>query len=274
MSRLFRQHNRIGLRTLILVALSIVLMIFSRHFVRFQEITHRVSSVIASPFQIAVDKPMEFMQRVNQSMTLQKNLVHQNEELRVKVLMLQMHLQKMLSLEKENKQLRQLLESSAKVSGHVAIARLLSVAMDPNQQRVMINKGSREKVFRGQPVLDAYGVMGQVINVDSSVSKILLITDKESALPVEDYRTGMRAIAEGQGVSGQLVLINVPDDNHIQVGDLFVTSGMGKGFPGGYPVGMVSLVAHGKNSSNEKIYLTPIAHIDQSNQVLLVWPRP
>lgn len=272
MKRMFQRSNRIGLRTLILIILSFVLVILSRHFSRFQDIQNHFSADIAMPFQIAVDAPARLMRKLNESITLKKNLIHQNEELRIQVLLLQSHLQKMLSLKKENGQLRQLLESTAKVSGHVAVARLLSVAMDPNQQRVIINKGSLEKVFQGQPVLDAFGVMGQVISVSPSTSKILLITDKESAVPVEDYRTGMRAIAEGLGISGRLILLNVPDDNHIQAGDLFVTSGMGKDFPGGYPVGMVSKILHNKNLSDEKIYLTPIAHIDQSEQVLLVWP--
>lgn len=269
---MFQQGARIGLRTVILLVISIAFIVFSNRVAFVQNAKQRFSFLIAYPVQIVVDAPIRFFHTLNEGITLKKNLIHQNEALRVRVILLQSHLQKMLSLEKENAELRQLLQSTSKVSGHVAVARLLSVSLDPNQQEVIVNKGSKQQVYQGQPVLDAFGVMGQVVSVSPSASKILLITDKESAVPVEDYRSGLRAIAEGLGTSGQLLLLNVPEQNDIQTGDLFVTSGLGLCFPGGYPVGMVSKIIQDKNADAEKIYLTPIAHIDQTEQVLLVWP--
>ena len=147
----------------------------------------------------------------------------------------------------------------------MVVARLLSVELDPHLQQVVLDRGSEQHTYVGQPVLDAFGVMGQVIDVGSLTSNVLLITDKQSAVPVEDYRNGARAVAVGLGVSGRLKLINVPLKNQIQAGDLFVTSGLGLRYPVGYPVGVVESI--------NPLLLTPTAHLDETQQVLLAWPN-
>ncbi|HLB56636.1 MAG TPA: rod shape-determining protein MreC [Coxiellaceae bacterium] len=270
---MFHTGSGPGLRAFIFLILSIALLITDQRSVAFHSFRTRVSSTVAYPFEWLVDAPIRFTQWVNESVTTQNHLLHENEELKVRQILLQSRLQKLLSLEKENAQLRQLLQSTAEISGKVAVARLLAVSLDPNLQQVVLNKGSDAKVYRGQPVLDAFGVMGQVIAVGALTSKILLITDKQSAVPVEDYRTGMRALAVGMGTSGQLKLMDVPNQNNIQPGDLFVTSGLGLCYPIGYPVGVVTKLAHRKNNLSEKIILSPTAHLDQTEQVLLAWPN-
>ncbi|OGT44136.1 MAG: rod shape-determining protein MreC [Gammaproteobacteria bacterium RIFCSPHIGHO2_12_FULL_40_19] len=271
--RLFYRGSGPGLRALIFLVLSIALITVDQRSAAFHNFRMRFSSTVAYPFELIVDSPMRFVHWLNASVTSQRHLLHENEELRVREILLQSRLQKLLSLEEENAHLRQLLQSTAEISGRVEVARLLAVALDPNLQQVVLNKGTNDQVYQGQPVLDAFGVMGQVIGVGPLTSKILLITDKLSAVPVEDYRNGVRAIAVGLGASGQLALMNVPDENDIQSGDLFVTSGLGLCYPVGYPVGMVSKIQHVNDSGAEKILLMPMAHLDQTEQVLLAWPN-
>lgn len=261
------------MRAFIFLLLSIALIFIDQRFTAFHNFRMRVSSTVAYPFELIVDSPVRFVHWLNASVTTQHHLVRENEELRVREILLQSRLQKLLSLEEENAHLRQLLQSTAEISGRVKVARLLAVALDPNLQQVVLNKGSNDGVYQGQPVLDAFGVMGQVIGVGPLTSKILLITDKLSAVPVEDYRNGVRAIAMGLGASGQLVLMNVPNESDIQSGDLFVTSGLDLCYPVGYPVGVVSKIQHGNDSSTEKILLKPMAHLDRTEQVLLAWPN-
>lgn len=232
----------------------------------------RVSAVVAYPFQWAVDAPIRFFNWMTLGMTMQSNLIHENESLRVQLILLQARLQKLLTLEQQNAELRQLLQSTSQVSGQLSIARILGVSLNPNLQEVVLSKGEKDHVFLGQPVFDAHGVMGQVVGVSALTSRVLLITDPQSAVPVQDYRNGMRAIAVGEGPSGQLKLINVPDVNNVQSGDLFVTSGLGLHYPTGYPVGMVSRITHSSDSLAAKIYLSPMAHVTQATEVLLLWP--
>lgn len=260
------------MRAFVFLAISIALISFDQRSVVFHSFRMRLSSMVAYPFQCMVDAPARFVHWLNESVTSQQHLVDENAELRVQKILLQSRLQKLLMLEKENAQLRQLLQSTTQISGRVAVARLLAVALDPNLQEVVVNKGSNDHVYQGQPVLDASGVMGQVVGVGALTSKILLITDQQSAVPVEDYRNGMRAIAVGLGTSGRLVLMNVPDENDIQVGDLFVTSGLGLCYPIGYPVGTVTKIQNANNNLETKIILSPTAHLNQTEQVLMAWP--
>lgn len=232
----------------------------------------RLSSLIAYPFQWTVDAPVRFFNWVTLGITTQRDLIRENDSLRVEQILLQARLQKLLTLEKENAELRQLLQSTSQVSGKVTIARLLAVSLNPNLQEVILNKGEKDRVTLGQPVFDAHGVMGQIVGVGSLTSRVLLVTDPQSAVPVQDYRNGMRAIAVGMGSSGQLTLINVPDINDIQPGDLFVTSGLGLHYPSGYPVGMVSKIQHADGNLSTKVLLSPMAHVTQTEQVLLAWP--
>jgi len=168
--------------------------------------------------------------------------------------------------------LRKLLQSTSEISGRVVVAQLLAVSLDPRLQQVILDRGSHIKVYNGQPVLDAFGVMGQVVDVGPLTSKVLLLTDTRSAVPVQDYRNGLRAIAVGQGITGKLNLINVTNATNIKQGDLFVTSGLGLHYPVGYPVGVVSAIQKTPSQQFTQISLVPSAHLDQTQQVLLVWP--
>lgn len=269
---MFDQGSGPGLRAFIFLIFSLALIVLDQRSVFFHSFRTRFSASVAYPFQSMVDSPIRFMNWLNAGVTRQDHLVHENEELRVREILLESRLQKLLALEKENAQLRQLLKSTSDISGRVSVARLLAVSLDPNLQEVVLNKGAKDKVYQGQPVLDGFGVMGQVVGVGPFTSKVLLITDKQSAVPVEDYRDGTRAIAVGTGVAGQLALINTPDMSDIQDGDLFVTSGLGLCYPIGYPVGTVTKIEHAHNAPVEKVLLTPAAHLNQTEQVLLAWP--
>lgn len=269
---MFRKGSSLGLRTCIFLILSAALIILDQRSDVFHAERMQLSSAAAYPFQQMVDMPIRFLSWVSDSMSTQDHLVHENEELRVREILLQSRLQKLLVLEKENAQLRQLLQSTSQIAGRVAVARILAVALDPNIQQVVLDKGVKDQVYLNQPVLDGSGIIGQVIGMGAQTSRVLLVTDKQSAVPVEDYRNGIRAIAVGTGVSGQLMLINIPDTSDVQIGDLFVTSGLDLHYPVGYPVGVVAKIEPQGNEPVKKIMLSPMAHLNQAEQVLLAWP--
>jgi len=190
----------------------------------------------------------------------------------MQIVSLQTDLQKLSALENENVELRELLRTTLKTNTRSHVARLLAVSLDPNIQQMVIDQGSLQQVTAGQPVLDAHGVIGRVIDVGPMSSKVLLITDTRSAIPVLDIRSQERAVAIGLGSTGQLQLINVPNLNQIQVGDSFVTSGLDGRYPSGYPVGVVASIQDNKDSHARDIILSPTARIDQAKYVLLMVP--
>lgn len=261
-----------GLRFCVCVVLSIALMTFDHSMPFFQRFRSHLS-VIVLPIQYAVNAPIQWTHSLVSRVTTQHQLLSDNARLRAHELLLESRLQKLLALERENAQLRELLKSAQYVGGNrVLVAQLLALDLDPLVKRIILDKGKKDKVYAGQPVLDAYGVMGQIVQVAPFTSKLMLVTDSKSAVPVQDYRNGFRAMAVGIGESNTLDLVDVPDTADIKVGDLFVSSGLGLRYPVGYPVGVVSSVTHVPGQRFAKIELSPSAHLDQTQQVLLVWP--
>jgi len=268
---IFKSSPFPGIRALLCIVFAIALMLLDTKAVFFKKVRSDLS-VAVLPIQYLVDVPIKTVHWILNSVTSQQELLADNARLRAHELLLQSKLQKLLALERENAQLRELLKSTSHVGGHVVVAQLLAVDLDPNLQQIIIDKGRHNRVYSGQPVLDAYGVIGQVVNIGPLTSKVMLVTDPKSAVPVQDYRNGVRAIAVGQGSSAKLTLINVPDTSDIRKGDLFVTSGLGLRFPIGYPVGVVSESIHTPGKRFATVELNPSAHIDRTQQVLLAWP--
>ncbi len=237
-----------------------------------EQLRSRVSLAF-TPLLTAVNAPFDFFDKLAKNLEARKTLLNENQTLQAQVLILQGELQKLKSLQAENKTLRGLLQSTAQ-SHHVKLmlASVMAIQVSPFHQEIMLDKGSRDNVFVGQAVLDAHGVMGQVIDVSLYNSRVLLLTDPQSGVPVQDNRTGLHGILMGGGNSGFLQWVNVPPTADIKVGDELVTSGLGGHYPVGYPVGTVSNINRHTDDQFLDIQITPSAKMDSSVQVLLVWP--
>ena len=160
-------------------------MIFDHRTVYFVKARAVISAVIV-PLQYVVDWPIEFVDWIGTSFTTHQTLLAENTSLHVQQLLLKARLQKLLSLEKENNQLRALLASSPHVSSDkILVAQVLAVDADPFMHQIIIDRGSKNAVYLGQPVLDASGVLGQVVKVGYYTSQVMLLSDSRSAIPIE-----------------------------------------------------------------------------------------
>lgn len=230
-------------------------------------------SVFVYPVQYVVNLPVTFFRWTEESLVTHNFLVEENERLRKERLVLNSKLQKFEILESENERLRKLLESSFKLNDRVLIAELLAVDMQPFRHTVVINKGKREGAYDGQPIVDANGIMGQIVHVGPFSSTVLLITDPTHSIPVQINRNGLRAIAVGTGQRQSLQLEYLPNNADVRMGDLIVSSGLGSRFPSGYPVGVVTDIKLDPAEPFAKVIVAPSAKLDQSREVLLVWPN-
>lgn len=246
-------------------------MVFDRQAPYFSKIRSQMMVAIY-PLQTLIDQPVRFFLWLQNSISTQQEVLTENAQLRARQLLLQAKLQRLLVIERENLQLRELLNSSSHLTGKVVVAQLLAVDLDPLNREVTVDKGSREGVFVGQPVLDAYGVMGQVIEVGPFSSRVLLINDGRSAIPVQNNRNGLRSVAAGTNFTDRLMLLNMPITSDILKGDLFVTSGLGGKFPFGYPIGRVVSIEQRSGGRFANIMLEPSAHVSSSRLVMLIWP--
>lgn len=268
---IFYRSRFVGLQAFFLVLFAALLMFFDHCFSPFHRFRQDLNVVIL-PIQVFVNTPIKWMHWLGTSVTAQQHLLEENARLEAHDLLLQSKLQKLMALEHENAQLKGLLKSKARIAGRVKVAQLLAVGLDPVVQQVVLDKGYRDHVYVTQPVFDAYGVMGQVVDVGLLTSKILLLTDSRFAIPVKNEVNGFRTIAVGTGTSHRLSLLYVSDKNKVKRGDLFVTSGLGLHFPVGYPVGVVSNVKEIPGERFVEVTLIPSAHLDRTQQVILIWP--
>ena len=231
-----------------------------------------VLTTLVYPLQYVVNLPVQAGHWMSETFTTRKMLLEENRQLREEHLLLKSKLQRFSVLQEENRRLHELLDSSIRIGERVLVAELIAVELEPFRRKIVINKGQRDGVFDGQPVVDSGGVMGQVIHVAPFSSTVLLITDPAHALPVQVNRNGLRTIAVGTGQNNMLLLEHLPTSADIKLGDLIVSSGLGHRFPRGYPVGTVEKIELEPGEPFANVMVTPSANLDQSQEVLLVWP--
>lgn len=271
-SRLFAKGKHSSLGFVFALAISLAFMIADYHY-RYLDNVRSGFSLLVAPIQYAVDYPVRVIGWVRSLVSAKKDLIDDNMQLRYQQMMLEAQLQKLLVIRNENSQLKELLLTSSNANTRAMAAEILAVDTSISRQLLVLNKGKRDGVFSGQPVLDAKGVMGQIIDVGSMTSTVLLISDSKNAVPVQNNRTGERAILVGTNNISQLSLINLPKSSAISKGDLLVTSGLGRRYPEGYPVGRVDEVKNIPGEEFIKVLVSPVALLNRNRLVLLIWPE-
>ena len=212
------------------------------------------------------------------------DLLEENEQLQEDLLVAQRELQLLESLASENSRLLALNEATGGIDGEVLPAEIINVSADLYSQRVLINKGQSDGVFIGQPLLDANGLMGQVVEVLPFTSWALLITDPQHVTPVEVNRNGERALARGsRAMANELELQFVTQTQDMQAGDRLVSSGMGQVYPKNYPVAEIISFYADPGLDFATVRARPLAEmastrhgmlVFQSEESLPIEPRP
>jgi rod shape-determining protein MreC len=254
----------------VLTVLSVALMVVDARFTLLKPVRSQMSLLLMQSYWIT-DLPQRLYQGVASQFGSRTELIAENEKLKTEALLLQGRLQKLAALTEQNVRLRELLNSSTLVNEKVEVAELIGVDPNPFTHRILINKGERDGVSLGQPVLDARGLMGQVVELMPYTARVLLLTDSTHSIPVQVNRNGLRAIASGTGNPERLELRHVADTADIKEGDLLVSSGLGQRFPAGYPVAMVKEVIHDSGQPFAIVRAVPTAALNRSRYVLLVF---
>ncbi|WP_339899729.1 rod shape-determining protein MreC [uncultured Gilvimarinus sp.] len=254
-----------------LIALALVLISL---YTDWLDPVRRELSTLAKPFYQITDVPRRISDWSDETFVSRAALVQEKERLASELLIHQRKLQQMAALAAENVRLRQLLNATEILEDDVLVAELIGVSPNPLSHTLVLNRGSDDGVSVGQPVLDAKGLMGQVIEVGPDSARVLLLTDPSHALPVQVNRNGIRTIAEGTGSLDSLTLRHVSNTTDIRVGDLLVSSGLGQRFPAGYPVAVVEKIERDPGQPFAQISARPMAQMDRTRNVLLVFEAP
>jgi rod shape-determining protein MreC len=270
MQTLFLRGPSATVRMAVLVIASITLMTVDHRWHSLELVRSALSSVIY-PLQYTIDLPIQLFYWADDALSSQKTLLEKNREFEERHLENRVQLQKLDIIEKENDRLRKLLSAIPKTTERLLVSEIINVDVDPYRQLIILNKGSNNEAYQGQPIIDAQGIMGQIIHVGPLSSTAMLITDASHAIPVQVNRTGLRSIAFGSGKIDQLNLRHLPHSVDIKVGDLLITSGLGGTFPPNFPVAIVSKVERTAGEQFSLIEAKPHAQLEKSREVLLVW---
>jgi len=259
-------------RVMVLVALSLAMMLIDHRTQQFEKFRNILQTVVY-PVMFISTIPREMIRGVTGSMEMSSNLQTDNESLRQENLLLHSRLEKLHSLEADNRRLKRLLGQSDQIAEHVLLAELVEVSLEPYTQKISLNKGSSDDVYVGQPVINGDGVIGQVVHTSQFQSTVTLLTDPGSAIPVMVMRNGLRGVLFGTGVRNKLAMPYLTADADIRIGDLLISSGMGGRFPTGYPVATVTEVRQDPSDEFLTINTLPVTQLDHGREVLLIWPE-
>ncbi len=255
-------------RLALAILLSVTLLVSND---RLEPARQSISSVL-SPLQYVANVPGALLDWFAEAIATRNMLQQQNAELLRQQLLMSERLQRFEHLRQENERLRALLGSPVHMDAKKVVAEVMEVASDPFRHYVVLDHGKQSGVYVGQPVVDARGVVGQVVEVNALTSRVLLISDATHAIPVRVTRNDVRLIAQGTGELDELELRHVAKSTDLRIGDLLVSSGLGNRFPEGYPVARILRVEKDDGQSYAKVVAQPLAALDRIRYLLLIWP--
>ncbi len=169
----------------------------------------------------------------------------------------------------ENTRLRKLLSFKKNLSYHILPSEI--IGRDPSSwfKSIIIDKGSTAGVSAGCGVITPNGIVGKIISVSASSSKVLLISDVNSAVDVLIKRSRKRGILEGYG-ENSCRLSYVLKNEDIKKDDIIVTSGINNIYPKGLLVGSVAALHNNKSGFFQFVEIKPTVDFSKLNEVLIV----
>jgi len=261
----------LGARFFFLAVLSITVMVLDQRG-GYLDTARLWMGATLHPLNAVVDAPYSLWDWLTGSFADRARLRDENAELSEALRLARTRLLRYESLIEENRRLRELRAASQGTGERTLIAEIVHVTVDAFRHRVRINKGADDGLYESQPVLDAFGVVGQVARLDKFTAQLILITDAEHATPVQINRNGIRTIAMGTGDVDNLSLPFITVESDIKPGDLLVSSGLDGIFPAGYPVASVTKVERDPADTFATVEAKPLAQLDRDREVLLLWP--
>lgn len=269
MNPIFNQGTSPAHRLILVLCCSVALIFFDHKMASFETARGYLQSLV-SPLQYMANAPKQLLTWASENIVIRQQLMEENQNFRENELFFHEQVMQLNIVRQENARLRSLLSSPVRGEIKKMFAEILSVDSDPYSHQVLINRGATDGVYEGQPVLDEKGIVGQILHVGVSSSRVLLISDISHAIPVRIQRNGLRLIASGSGQIDRLIHNFVPHSADVQEGDLLVTSGLGGKYPEGYPVSRVVLVRTDESREFATIYSEPVAQIDRLRYMLLL----
>ncbi|WP_034917381.1 MULTISPECIES: rod shape-determining protein MreC [Erwinia] len=270
MKPIFSRGPSLQLRLFLAVLVAVGVIIADSRMGAFTQIRTYMDTAV-SPFYFLANGPRQILDSVSETLASRQQLELENKALQRELMIKNSELLMLGQFKQENARLRELLGSPLRQDEQKMVTQVISAGTDPYTDQVVIDKGSVNGVYEGQPVISDKGVVGQVVAVGKITSRVMLICDSSHALPIQVLRNDIRVIAAGNGCSEELQLEHLAGNIDIRPGDVLVTSGLGGRFPEGYPVGVVSSVKVDTQRAYTVIQARPTAGLQRLRYLLLLW---
>ncbi|CAK9883658.1 MAG: Cell shape-determining protein MreC [Candidatus Erwinia impunctatus] len=270
MKPIFSRGPSLQLRLILAVLVAVVIIVADSRLGAFSRIRAYMDTAV-SPFYFLANGPRQLLDSVSETFTSRQQLEQANKTLQRELLIKNSELLLLGQYRQENIRLRELLGSPLRQDEHKMITQVISTGTDPYSDQVVIDKGSVNGVYEGQPIISDKGIVGQVVAVGQITSRVMLICDSSHALPIQVLRNDIRVIAAGNGCKDDLQLEHLPANIDIRPGDVLVSSGIGGRFPEGYPVGVVSTVRQDTQRAYTVIQARPTVDLHRLRYLLLLW---
>ncbi|MDB5852137.1 MAG: mreC [Herminiimonas sp.] len=276
---LFKQGASARVKVIVFAFIAICLLIVDAR-LRTLSTIRQVVGVGLYPLQVAALMPRDALYSVGGYFTSVSRLENENRKLRGQQVQNAQMLQQGQQLLAENAQLRKLLSAGERLPVKSVMSEIMYDTRDAFTRKIVLDRGSRNAIALGQPVIDDVGVVGQVTRVFPFTSEVTLLTDKDHAISVQVLRSGLRSVAYGRGQSGVLDLRFMAANADIRKGDILVTSGIDGVYPPGLAVATVTQVENKSSDAFAHIVCQPTAGIDRNKQLLILLqdatlaPRP
>ncbi|MCC2617650.1 rod shape-determining protein MreC [Aestuariibacter halophilus] len=271
MNTMFTRGPSLPHRTVLALCLSILLILVDHRLDGFAAVKVYLNSLV-SPIQYLASLPGQMLSASANRLVSHQQLVAENARLTLQAARMQEKLQRFELLKSENDRLRTLLGSPVRPDAQIMVAELMAVDNNPFSHQIVIDKGAIHGVYESQSVLDDKGIVGQIMEVGTTTSRVLLIADITHAIPLRIARNNVRLVASGSGQLDELFVEHVPHSADIQVGDELVSSGLGNVFPEGYPAAKITSIVRDESRPFAQVRARPMAQLDRLKYLLLLWP--
>lgn len=267
----FKQGTPALTKLLVLSALAVLLMVVDARLRWAAPLRAGVATVLY-PVQWLALQPVRAVQWVGQHFASLQAAQRDASEARAQLAQQAERAGLVEHLAQENRELRRLLGLRERVSPSAQGAEILYALPDPYVPAVVIDRGALQGVREGAPVMDGFGVLGQVTRVYPGTSEVTLLAHRQLAIPVLNTRTGERYLAYGNGSRDEpgLSLRFVPVQTATRAGDVLVTSGIDGLYPPGLPVATVSTVSTEGREGFAQVLAEPAARMRDALHVLVL----
>lgn len=267
----FRQNQFTPLKLLFYLTLSIIFLVLDNNYAISNKVRFNTSYIIEPIYTISA-WPSSIYNNISKHFDSKKDLINKNELLEKKIIIQSGIIQKIPSLQKENKRLKELLNSSTTTNSlKILIAELIKVNLSPFSNKLIINKGKENNLYLGQVAIDNLGLLGQVSEINKDFSVITLISDPGHALLAVNARTNKRIVVSGIGDNRKLKAIYIPLNEDVKQGDILITSGLDNIFPEGYLIGQITKVEKNLNQNFQDVDIVPSSSLSSNREVMLLW---